>query len=587
MISCSFSATRRFALSLVLSFLCALLPRVYGGESFSGYNLGPKSKERLRVCAEEFMRRYGDDPIVRQYVSAGGLIHRSKVRELKPVLMTSKINTTDFALCSHQNCGQWSLAHIAEAGSKKRHCLECGGGRQQIDRVEVLYDPEGGFLHIGQINFLTQEEVDHLYARPDWVCPTCPGGTLNPMEVKACTVCGTPKPIKAHHHEHGPLGPAYFLRDDPSMGGIYPDAGRGGSGGGSGGSGSGNGSSGGRWPSWDRAPRNLRHLKALFEEVDPSGKIRWGMAIVGGVVVVYTGAKTIAWLREDLTMKGEVVETRWQKSAQKEVWSKTTKRDWRHNLTPASMIPPRQGSGGYGGVLDIRNCSNEVYDYEVTYEQVWEDDPEPISDTDWSFGDSSSSSDSYFSPSSGGSYGSDSSYGGGSSYSNGNGTTTWDLGGFKSREFEKIFRRAESLIEEAIKSKHRLNESLQAWRTVEHRTPIYREKCDYDTYEWISVGDPVVVSGKNPSSALSSLPSPSMNLGSFDRASYSVQFEIDLRYPWGRREVTDTYSEIKSEAEFLRYGPGSSVTVKRRRLSFGPREVQLIDRSGTENRESF
>lgn len=94
--------------------------------------------------------------------------------------------------------------------------------------------------------------------------------------------------------------------------------------------------------------------------------------------------------------------------------------------------------------------------------------------------------------------------------------------------------------------------------------PVYKEKCDYDTYVWQDKTSDERA-GVNPESGVTSLPWPNLPLGKYDRVIKSASYKLKFKY--NRDGKLDSYEGLaKDQADFLSWNLGEAVMVERRKI---------------------
>ena len=208
--------------------------------------------------------------------------------------------------------------------------------------------------------------------------------------------------------------------------------------------------------------------------------------IIGGFLAATLAVGGIYWGTRTHEYSGTVAQTEWTHRIDVQRFTKVSKSQWREELTVLDPVMPINGVGERAGAFNLRNSRQEIHHYQKVFshnETYYESVPYQVPD--------------------------------------GHTTSYVNEGNGSFREVQTPKFRTEYRQEERT-------------RAVYRDDPVYREKVDYDTHQWVSI-HPDVSSGKNLKSA-SEATWPSYSLQTHDRVLKSTEYRAEVVYgPKGKK----------------------------------------------------
>lgn len=415
--------------------------------------------------------------------------------------------------CEH--CGEEGTFKPTDDG--KVACKNCSSSPEHdVQSIKWLVD--GKWVLQEQDLARTEKEAEAAQSGKKWVCPSC--GTLNMGSKEHCAGCGD------HISEGKRIHISTVERRLPndrigrSEEGVESKP-----------------------PASDRTIHEK--AKDLWERLKTDRKTQVVTGSIGAGVMGLLGG--VAWLFSTDEIEGKVTDMSWEHSYDIQTFSKTTKRDWRDDIVASNPVMPVNSSGERAGAFNIRNCNSEIHHYRQVvdhYEtyQEWVNDPDP-------------------SPSGGGGFGGGGYGGGGGFNDNGNGSSTIDVTGSQSgRGVIDRFLRVVPNNGNLQWSGHYETRSRPVYRSE----PVYRLRCDYDTYEWQTV-DTKRVGGTSADTGQTTLPWPQVELGSLQRKVPHSRYQLKIQYGEPGEEETINWEDL-TESEFVQWQPRDKAMVTRRKI---------------------
>jgi len=240
-----------------------------------------------------------------------------------------------------------------------------------------------------------------------------------------------------------------------------------------------------------------------------------GVTVVGGAVVGAT-----VWAFQSQELEGKVSSLDYEHTYYLDRYSVTTKRDWEDQIRKSSPRMPVNGKGESAGMFNIRNCREEIYDYEK-YVCGTETYTVQVPYKDYEYEEQT--------------------------IDNGNGTYT-----------DVTVRVEVTRYRTEVQTRDKICER-----------PIYKNKCDYDTYEWKFIDANSLkksVSLNNPPKKLDWPERPDQ--GEYDRIRSSSKYNVSVSYEYKGKSKTHTFSE-DSEKSFLYWAVKPYEDVILTRLNMG------------------
>lgn len=234
-----------------------------------------------------------------------------------------------------------------------------------------------------------------------------------------------------------------------------------------------------------------------------------------GLATVGAGAY---WALSSHPVEGKVTAMSWAHHAERQTFAKQTHREWLHKIDQESPIMPRNGVGERAGRFNVHNCRDEFFEtehYRCGTESYIDDVPEQVVDHYEN-----------------------------TPVSNGNGSYTMEQTPVYRTEIRHVRKVRDKYCDR----------------------DIYKAKCDYNTYEWVTVETKNEV-GASPTQAqrTQGLPWPEFQFGPRDRQMRSAAYGVSFTYK--NKNKDGTYStQPPTEQEFLSWQPGDGVTLQLRNI---------------------
>jgi hypothetical protein len=240
--------------------------------------------------------------------------------------------------------------------------------------------------------------------------------------------------------------------------------------------------------------------------------------LIGGAVAATAAVGTgVWWALQTREYSGRVTRLSWEHAVVVEEFRRVTKRDWRHRLRESDPVMPIRGSGESPGCINMRNCKDEYFEtvqdpcgVESYQDTEYRTETYTDYETDWE--------------------------------DNGNGSST--------------------AVRRAVTRTRRVPYTVTKTRIRYCPRRVYRERCDFDTFEWTSIRTERK-SGTDPESELDgeALPWPQVVVGELQRGLRRADYRVHIVFDYKDKELEHHLSP-GSEEEFLSWSMGTQVVVE-------------------------